>query len=145
MFTKIVLASLVVFVLIACSDEVETINGPGNSISPDDIVGIWILSEINYLQGDSLIIRYPEEDTIAITFKFWENKTGQMLQFEKGVTHIENYQWSVNGNSIVFIWENGDVENIQCHRTVLTLCLEYSFTTSDGEIVLATYVFTKEK
>jgi hypothetical protein len=145
MFKNIFITSLAVFMLIACSDEVETINGPAVSLSPDDIVGTWTLSEINYPEGDSLVIRYPEEDIISITFKFWENKTGQMLEFETGVTDIENFQWSVNGNSIVFMWENSDVENILCHLTEDTLCFKYSFNTPTGEIVLATYIFIREE
>jgi hypothetical protein len=143
MINKFIIASLAVFMLIACSNEDETINGPIDSISPDAIVGIWTLSEINYPQGDSLVIRYPEEDTISITFKFWKNKTGQMLQFEKGATDTENFHWNLSGNSIVFIWETGEVENITCHQTENKLCLKYSFTTPTGEIVLAIFVFTK--
>ena len=144
MIKNFLLVSLAGFILIACSDEVETINGPTDSISHDDIVGTWSLSEINYSQGDSLVVRYPEDDAISITFKFWMDNTGQILEFNKGVTDIHDFQWNVRSNSIVLTWDLGEVEYIKCHLIEETLCLEYSYETSTGVIVLATYIFMQE-
>ena len=144
MLHKVILVMVLGFLLVNCSSEVENINGPANSISHDDIVGIWSLSEINYSQGDSLVVRYPEDDAISITFKFWKDNTGQMLQFQKGVTDIHDFQWNVRSNSIVLTWDKGEVEYIKCHLIEETLCLEYSYETSTGVIVLATYIFMQE-
>jgi len=78
--------------LINCSEKVETLNVPTDSISHNNINGIWTLQEINYSQADSTVIIYPEEITLSITFKFWMDNTGQMSHFQKGVKDIHNFQ-----------------------------------------------------
>jgi hypothetical protein len=144
MFIRIIIISIVGFSLVTCSNEDGTITAPVTSIKSDDIVGTWSLFQIEYLKGDSTVIISPEEEAISITFKFWENKTGLLLEIEKGTTEIHNFQWNVIGATITFVWEDREPEYITCDVLDDTLCIDYSFRTPTGEIVLASYIFQKE-
>jgi hypothetical protein len=144
MFIRIIVISIIGFSLVACSNEDGTIVSPATSIASDDVVGTWSLFQIEYPMDNSIVTISPEEAATIITFKFWGDKTGQLLQIEKGTISIHNFQWNVIGATITVIWENGEAEHITCDMQDETLCMKYAFRTPTGEIVLASYIFLKE-
>ena len=139
-----VLASLTFLLLIACSEESDQITTPQNNVNNDEIMGIWLLTEIQYPSGGNTITVLPENIGISMTLKFFDNKTGQLIKFENGSTDIDVFIWNNLGTVVEIIYENGHEELLRCELIESNLHIEYGFETNEGNIVLASYVFEKE-
>ena len=139
-----VLASLTFLLLIACSEESDQIIVPQNNINNDEIIGTWLLTEIQYPSSGNTITVLPENNGISMTLKFFDTKTGQMIKFEKGSTNIDVFIWNNLGPVVEIIDEDGDWETLRCELIESNLHIEYGFETNEGNIVLASYVFEKE-
>jgi hypothetical protein len=79
-----------------------------------------------------------------MTLKFFDNKTGQLMQFENGSTNIDAFIWNNLGPDVEIIYENGQGEMLRCELIESNLHIEYGFETNEGNTVLASYVFEKE-
>jgi hypothetical protein len=143
---KLVLAMAIFtfLLLIACSEESDQITTPQNNVSNDDIIGTWVLTEIQYPSGGNTITVLPGNIGISMTLKFFDNKTGQLIQFENGSTDIDAFIWNNFGTAIDIIYENGHEETLRCEFIESNLHIEYGFETNEGNIVLASFVFEKE-
>ena len=130
--------------LIACSEESDQITTPQNNINNDEIMGIWLLTEIQYPTGGNTITVLPENIGISMTLKFFDNKTGQLIKFENGSTDIDVFIWNNLGTVVEIIYENGHEELLRCELIESNLLIEYGFETNEGNIVLALFVFEKE-
>ncbi len=140
----LVIASLTFLLLIACSEESDQITTPQNNVNNNEIIGIWILTEIQYPSGGNTITVLPENIGISMTIKFFDNKTGQLIQFENGSTDIDAFIWNNLGPDVEIIYENGHEEMLRCELIESNLHIEYGFETNEGNTVLASYVFEKE-
>ena len=140
----LIMASLTFLLLIACSKESDQLTTPQNNVSNDDIIGTWVLTEIQYPSGGNTITVLPENIGISITLKFFDNKTGQLIEFENGSTDIDVFIWNNFGTAIEIIYENGHGEMLRCELIESNLHIEYGFETNEGNIVLASFVFEKE-
>ena len=143
---KLVLAMAIFtfLLLIACSEESDQITTPQNNINNDEIMGIWLLTEIQYPTGGNTITVLPENIGISMTLKFFDNKTGQLIKFENGSTDIDVFIWNNFGTVVEIIYENGHEELLRCELIESNLHIEYGFETNEGNIVLASFVFEKE-
>ena len=143
---KLVLAMAIFtfLLLIACSEESDQITTPQNNINNDEIMGIWLLTEIQYPTGGNTITVLPENIVISMTLKFFDNKTGQLIKFENGSTDIDVFIWNNLGSDVEIIYENGHGEMLRCALIESNLHIEYGFETNEGNIVLASFVFEKE-
>ena len=130
--------------LIACSEESDQITTPQNNVNNDEIMGIWLLTEIQYPSGGNTITVLPENIGISMTLKFFDNKTGQLIKFENGSTDIDVFIWNNLGTVVEIIYENGHEELLRCELIESNLHIEYGFETNEGNIVLASFVFEKE-
>ena len=139
-----VLASLTFLLLIACSEESDQITTPQNNVNNDEIMGIWLLTEIQYPSGGNTITVLPENIGISMTLKFFDNKTGQLIKFENGSTDIDVFIWNNLGTVVEIIYENGHEELLRCELIESNLHIEYGFETNEGNTVLASFVFEKE-
>jgi hypothetical protein len=135
----------ITLVMIACTDEVDSLVAINETLSDSDIVGTWALTEISYDSSGVNIRLSPAVATYSLTLKFWENKQGQILSFDSGGTTVQNINWYIQGNVIIFISENNNEEYIRCELIDQHLCLNYAYTTLAGEQVLALYNFVKEE
>ena len=140
----LIMTSLTFLLLIACSKESDQLTTPQNNVSNDDIIGTWVLTEIQYPSGGNTITVLPENIGISITLKFFDNKTGQLIEFENGSTDIDVFIWNNFGTAIEIIYENGHGEMLRCELIESNLHIEYGFETNEGNIVLASFVFEKE-
>lgn len=140
----LIIASLTFLLLIACSEKSDQITTPQNNVSNDDIIGTWVLTEIQYPSGGNTITVLPENIGISMTLKFFDNKTGQLIQFENGSTNIDAFIWNNLGSDVEIIYENGQGEMLRCELIESNLHIEYGFETNEGNIVLASFVFEKE-
>jgi len=143
---KLVLAMAIFtfLLLIACSEESDQITTPQNNVNNDEIMGIWLLTEIQYPSGGNTITVLPENIGISMTLKFFDNKTGQLIKFENGSTDIDVFIWNNLGTVVEIIYENGHEELLRCELIESNLHIEYGFETNEGNIVLASFVFEKE-
>ena len=135
----------ITLVMIACTDEADSVVTTNETISNNDIVGTWFLTEISYDSSGVNISVSPAVVAYSLTLKFWENKQGQILSFDSGGAKVQNINWYIQGNVIIFISENNEEEYIRCEFIDQHLCLNYAYTTLAGEQVLALYIFTKEE
>ena len=126
----------------ACSEESNQIATPLNN---DNLIGTWLLTEIKYPSNGNIIIVLPGDIGLSMTLKFFETKTGQMTKFEKGVTRIDIFMWNVLGPVVELVNGDGDWETLRCEFIESDLCIENRFETNEGNFVLASYVFEKEK
>jgi hypothetical protein len=140
----LVIASLTFLLLIACSEESDQITTPQNNVNNNEIIGTWILTEIQYPSGGNTITVLPGNIGISMTIKFFDNKTGQLIQFENGSTDIDVFIWNNLGSDVEIIYENGHGEMLRCELIESNLHIEYGFETNEGNTVLASYVFEKE-
>ena len=131
--------------MMACTDEADSVVTTNETISNNDIVGTWFLTEISYDSSGVNISVSPTVGSYSLTLKFWENKQGQIISYDSGVTKVQNINWNIQGNVIIFISENNDEEYIRCEFIDQHLCLNYAYTTLAGNQVLALYIFTKEE
>ena len=135
---------IITLVMMACTDEADSVVTTNETLSNSDIVGTWALTEISYDSSGVNIRLSPGVAAYSLTLKFWENKQGQILNFDTGGTRVQNIKWYIQGNVIIFISENNDEEYIRCEFIDQHLCLNYAYTTLAGEQVLALYIFAKE-
>jgi hypothetical protein len=135
----------ITLVMMACTDEADSVVTTNESLSNNDIVGTWVLTEISYDSSGVNISLSPAVVAYSLTLKFWENKQGQILSFDSGETTVQNINWYIQGNVIIFISENNDEEYIRCEFIDQHLYLNYAYTTLAGEQVLALYIFAKEE
>ena len=140
----LVMAILTFLLLIACSEESNQITAPQNNINNDEIIGTWLLTEIQYPSGGNTITVLPENIGISMTLKFFDTKTGQMIKIENGSTNIDVFIWNNLGSVVEIIDDDGDWEMLRCEFIESNLHIEYGFETNEGNIVLASYVFEKE-
>ena len=140
----LVIASLTFLLLIACSEESDQITTPQNNVNNNEIIGTWILTEIQYPSGGNTITVLPENIGISMTLKFFDNKMGQLIQFENGSTDIDAFIWNNLGTVVEIIYENGHEEMLRCELIESNLHIEYGFETNEGNTVIASYVFEKE-
>ena len=140
----LVIASLTFLLLNACSEESNQITAPQNNVNNDEIIGTWVLTEIQYPSGGNTITVLPGNIGISITLKFFDNKTGQLIQIENGSTDIDVFIWNNLGPDVEIIYENGQGEMLRCELIESNLHIEYGFETNEGNTVLASYVFEKE-
>ena len=143
---KLVLAMAIFtfLLLIACSEESDQITTPQNNINNDEIIGTWLLTEIQYPSGENTITVLPENIGISMTLKFFDNKSGQLIKFENGSTDMDAFIWNNLGTVVEIIYENGHEEMLRCVLIESNLHIEYGFETNEGNTVLASYVFEKE-
>ena len=135
----------IILTMMACTDEADSVVTTNETISNNDIEGTWFLKEISYDSSGVNISVSPAVVAYSLTLKFWENKQGQIISYDSGVTKVQNINWNIQGNVIIFISENNDEEYIRCEFIDQHLCLNYAYTTLAGEQVLALYIFTKEE
>jgi hypothetical protein len=135
----------ITLVMMACTDEADSVVTTNETLSNSDIVGTWALTEISYDSSGVNISLSPADVAYSLTLKFWGNKQGQILSFDSGGTTVQNINWYIQGNVIIFISENNDEEYIRCELIDQHLCLNYAYTTLAGEQVFALYVFAKEE
>ncbi len=140
----LVMAILTFLLLIACSEESDQITTPQNNVNNDEIIGTWLLTEIQYPSGGNTITVLPENIGISMTLKFFDTKTGQMIKIENGSTNIDVFIWNNLGPVVEIIDDDGDWEMLRCEFIESNLHIEYGFETNEGNIVLASYVFEKE-
>ena len=140
----LVIASLTFLLLNACSEESNQITAPQNNVNNDEIIGTWVLTEIQYPSGGNTITVLPGNIGISMTLKFFDNKTGQLIKFENGSTNIDAFIWNNLGPDVEIIYENGQGEMLRCELIESNLHIEYGFETNEGNTVLASYVFEKE-
>ena len=138
------MASLTFLLLNACSEESNQITAPQNNVNNNEIIGTWVLTEIQYHSGGNTITVLPGNIGISMTLKFFDNKTGQLIQIENGSTDIDVFIWNNLGPDVEIIYENGQGEMLRCELIESNLHIEYGFETNEGNIVLASYVFEKE-
>ena len=138
------MASLTFLLLNACSEESNQITAPQNNVNNDEIIGTWVLTEIQYPSGGNTITVLPGNIGISMTLKFFDNKTGQLIQIENGSTDIDVFIWNNLGPDVEIIYENGQGEMLRCELIESKLHIEYGFETNEGNTVLASYVFEKE-
>lgn len=145
-FEKIipVITILIFLLLIACSKESDQISAPQNNINNDEIIGTWLLTEIQYPSGGNTITVLPENNGISMILKFFDNKTGQMTKFENGSTIIDVFIWNMLGSIVEIVDEDGDWEPLRCELIKRNLHIGYGFETNEGNIVLASYIFQKQ-
>jgi len=143
---KLVLAMAIFtfFLLIACSEESNQITAPQNNVNNDEIMGTWLLTEIQYPSEGNTITVLPENIGISMTLKFFDNKSGQLIKFENGSTDMDAFIWNNLGTVVEIIYENGHEEMLRCELIESNLHIEYGFETNEGNIVLASFVFEKE-
>ena len=143
---KLVLAMAIFtfLLLIACSEESDQFTTPQNNVNNDEIIGTWVLTEIQYPSGGNTITVLPENIGISMTLKFFDNKTGQLIKFENGSTNIDAFIWDNLGPDVEIIYENGQGEMLRCELIESNLHIEYGFETNEGNTVLASYVIEKE-
>jgi hypothetical protein len=134
----------ITLVIMGCTDEADSLVANNETLSNSDIVGTWTLTEISYDSSGVNISLSPAVAAYSLTLKFWENKQGQILSFDAGGTTVQNINWYIQGNVIIFISENNDEDYIRCEFIDQHLCLNYAYTTLAGEQVLALYIFAKE-
>jgi hypothetical protein len=139
------MATLTFLLLIACSEESDQITTSPNNVNNDDIIGTWLLAEIQYPSGGNTITVLPENIGISMTLKFFDNKTGQLIQFENGSSDIDVFIWNNLGPDVEIVYENGHGEMLRCEFIESNLHIEYGFETNDGSTVLASFVFEKEE
>ena len=139
-----VITILIFLLLIACSKESDQISAPQNNINNDEIIGTWLLTEIQYPSGGNTITVLPENNGISMTLKFFDTKTGQMTKFENGSTIIDVFIWNMLGSIVEIVDEDGDWEPLRCELIESNLHIGYGFETNEGNIVLASYIFQKE-
>ena len=135
----------ITLVMMACTDEADSVVTTNETLSNNDIVGTWILTEISYDSSGVNISLSPATVAYSLTLKFWENKQGQILSFDSGGTRVQNINWYIQGNVIILNSDNKDEEYIRCEFIDQRLCLKYAYTTLAGEQVLALYIFAKEE
>ena len=135
----------ITLVMMACTDEADSVVTTNETISNNDIVGTWLLTEISYDSSGVNISLSPAVVAYSLTLKFWENKQGQIISFDSGRTKVQNINWYIQGNVIILNSDNGDEEYIRCDFIDQRLCLKYAYTTLAGDQVLALYIFTKEE
>lgn len=135
----------ITLVMMACTDEADSVVTTNETISNNDIVGTWLLTEISYDSSGVNISLSPAVVAYSLTLKFWENKQGQIISFDSGGTKVQNINWYIQGNVIILNSDNGDEEYIRCDFIDQRLCLKYAYTTLAGDQVLALYIFTKEE
>ncbi len=140
----LIIASLTFLLLNACSEESNQITAPQNNVNNDEIIGTWVLTEIQYPSGGNTITVLPGDIGISMTLKFFDNKTGQLIQIENGSTDIDVFIWNNLGSDVEIIYENGQGEMLRCELIESKLHIEYGFETNEGNTVLASYVFEKE-
>jgi hypothetical protein len=140
----LVMTNLTFLLHIACSEESDQITTPQNNVNNNEIIGTWILTEIQYQSGGNTITVLPENIGISMILKFFDTKTGQMIKIENGSTNIDVFIWNNLGQVIEIIDEDGDWEMLRCALIESNLHIEYGFETNEGNVVLASYVFEKE-
>ncbi len=140
----LVMAIFTFLLLIACSEESDQITAPQNNVNNDEIIGTWLLTEIRYPSGENTITVLPGNIGLSMTLKFFNNKTGQLIQFENGSTDIDVFIWNNLGTVVEIIYENGHEEMLRCELIESNLHIEYGFETNEGNTVLASFVFEKE-
>ncbi len=138
------MATLTFLLLNACSEESNQITAPPNNVNNDEIIGTWVLTEIQYPSGGNTITVLPGNIGISMTLKFFDNKTGQLIQIENGSTDIDVFIWNNLGSDVEIVYENGHGEMLRCEFIESNLHIEYGFETNEGNTVLASYVFEKE-
>jgi hypothetical protein len=135
----------ITLVMMACTDEADSVVTTNETISNNDIEGTWFLTEISYDSSGVNISVSPVVVAYSLTLKFWENKQGQIISFDSGGTKVQNINWYIQGNVIILNSDNEDEEYIRCEFIDQHLCLKYAYTTLAGDQVLALYIFTKEE
>jgi hypothetical protein len=135
----------ITLVMMACTDEADSVVTTNETISNNDIVGTWFLTEISYDSSGVNISVSPTVGSYSLTLKFWENKQGQIISFDSGGTKVQNINWYIQGNVIILNSENNNEEYIRCEFIDQCLCLRYAYTTLAGDQVPALYIFTKEE
>jgi hypothetical protein len=140
----LVMAIFTFLLLIACSEESNQITAPQNNVNNDEIIGTWLLAEIQYPSGGNTITVLPENIGISMTLKFFDNKSGQLIKFENGSTDMDAFIWNNLGTVVEIIYENGHEEMLRCELIESNLHIEYGFETNEGNTVLASFVFEKE-
>ena len=135
----------ITLVMMACTDEADSVVTTNETISNNDIVGTWFLTEISYDSSGVNISVSPTVGSYSLTLKFWENKQGQIISFDSGGTKVQNINWYIQGNVIILNSDNEDEEYIRCEFIDQRLCLKYAYTTLAGDQVLALYIFTMEE
>ena len=135
----------ITLVMMACTDEADSVVTTNETISNNDIVGTWFLTEISYDSSGVNISVSPTVGSYSLTLKFWENKQGQIISFDSGGTKVQNINWYIQGNVIILNSDNNNEEYIRCEFNDQRLCLKYAYTTLAGEQVLALYIFTREE
>jgi hypothetical protein len=134
----------ITIVMMACTDEADSVVTTNDTLSDSDIVGTWALTEISYDSSGVNISLSPAVIAYSLTLKFWENKQGQIISFDSGGTKVQNINWYIQGNVIILNSDNEEEEYIRCEFIDQHLCLNYAYTTLAGEQVLALYIFAKE-
>ncbi len=110
----LVMAIFTFLLLIACAEESNQITTPQNNVNNDEIMGTWFLTEIQYPSEGNTITVLPENIGISMTIKFFDNKTGQLIQFENGSTDIDVFIWNNLGTVLEIFYENGHEELLRC-------------------------------
>jgi hypothetical protein len=134
----------ITLVMMACTDEADSVVTTNETISNKDIVGTWFLTEISCDSSGVKISVSPTVGSYSLTLKFWENKQGQIISFDSGGTKVQNINWYIQGNVIILNSENNNAEYIRCEFIDQCLCLRYAYTTLAGDQLLALYIFQKE-
>ncbi|MGB5849517.1 MAG: hypothetical protein WBH40_13575 [Ignavibacteriaceae bacterium] len=140
-----VIVILIFFLVIACTEKSVQITAPLNNINNDEIIGTWVLTKIRYQSGGNNITVLPEQNGISMTLKFFDTNTGQMTKFENGSTNIDVFIWNKLGSVVEIIDEDSNWETLKCELCENILLLEYGFEIEEGEIVLASFVFEKDR
>jgi len=135
----------ITLVMMACTDEADSVVTTNETISNNDIVGTWFLTEISYDSSGVNISVSPTVGSYSLTLKFWENKQGQIISFDSGGTKVQNINWYIQGNVIILNLDNEDEEYIRSEFIDQRLCLKYAYTTLAGDQELALYIFTREE
>jgi len=135
----------ITIVMMACTDEADSVVTTNETISNNDIVGTWFLTEISYDSSGVNISVSPTVGSYSLTLKFWENKQGQIISFDSGGTKVQNINWYIQGNVIILNLDNEDEEYIRSEFIDQRLCLKYAYTTLAGDQELALYIFTREE
>jgi hypothetical protein len=140
-----VLTIITFICLTACSEESDLTTTPQNNLNIDEeIIGTWLLKEIQYQSNGNTIKVLPGDFGISMTLKFFDNKTGQMINIEKGSTRIDIFKWNILGSVVEIVDEDGDWEQLRCEFIEGNLCIEHGFETDEGLTVIASFVFQNE-
>lgn len=128
----------------ACSEKNDSVTSSQNILSYDEVIGTWLLVEINYPSNGNTVTVTPSNIGLSMTLKFFDTKSGQIISIENGSARVDDFYWNISGSVVEIIDDEGKWESLRCNFSEGKLCIEYGFEPSEGNLVLASFVFEKD-